>query len=211
MVQALAERHGVRASFQPKPIAELTGNGAHLHCSLWEEGGRNAFHDPSGEKGLSTIAYHFLAGVLAHAPALCALTNPIPSSYRRLARSITLSGATWSPAWISYGGNNRTHMVRIPDDQRLELRLADGAANPYLLPAAVLAAGLDGIERRLEPGPRSDANTYTDPPDPETARPLPTALADALEAFRHDAPLRDSLGEPFCTAYEDLVPERTDG
>ena len=208
MVQALAERHGVRASFQPKPIAELTGNGAHLHCSLWEEGGRNAFHDPSGEKGLSTIAYHFLAGVLAHAPALCALTNPIPSSYRRLARSITLSGATWSPAWISYGGNNRTHMVRIPDDQRLELRLADGAANPYLLPAAVLAAGLDGIERRLEPGPRSDANTYTDPPDPETARPLPTALADALEAFRHDARLREALGEPFCTSYEALVRER---
>jgi len=100
--------------------------------------------------------------------------------------------------------------VRIPDDQRIELRLGDGAANPYLLQAAVLAAGLDGIDRRLDPGPRSDANTYTDPPAEGVARPLPTCLADALEAFRHDGALRQSLGEAFCCAYEALASERSE-
>ncbi|WP_216900092.1 type III glutamate--ammonia ligase [Synechococcus sp. CCY 9618] len=208
MAAALAERHGVRVSFQPKPIPELTGNGAHLHASLWDAAGRNLFHDPSGEKGLSELAYRFLAGLLAHAPALCALTNPVAGSYRRLARSVTTSGATWSPSWISYGGNNRTHMVRIPDDQRIELRLGDGAANPYLLQAAVLAAGLDGIARGLEPGTRSDVNTYIEPP--VGARALPTSQADALEAFRHDEPLREALGEDFCRAYEALIGERSD-
>ena len=209
MAASLAEQHGCAVSFDPKPIAGLTGNGAHLHGSLWDGNGRNLFHDPSGEKGLSLLAYRFLAGLLAHAPALCALTNPVPASYRRLARADTTSGATWSPAWISYGGNNRTHMVRIPDDQRLELRLADGAANPYLLQAAVLAAGLDGIERGLEPGPRSDANTYTDPPAPGMARPLPASLEEALEAFRQDQVLRDSLGESFAQAYESLATRRS--
>ena len=208
MAAALAEKHGARISFEPKPIAELTGNGAHLHCSLWDGTGRNLFHDPSGALGLSQLAYHFLGGLLAHAPALCALTNPVPDSYRRLGRSITSSGATWSPAWISYGSNNRTHMVRIPDSQRLELRLADGAANPYLLQAAVLAAGLDGIERQLDPGPRSDANTYTDPPSAEMARCLPASLAESQAAFRQDTVLRKALGESFCQAYEALVPLR---
>ncbi len=208
MAATLAEQHGCAVSFDPKPIAGLTGNGAHLHGSLWDGNGRNLFHDPCGEKGLSPLAYHFLAGLLAHAPALCALTNPVPASYRRLARADTTSGSTWSPAWISYGGNNRTHMVRIPDGQRLELRLADGAANPYLLQAAVLAAGLDGIERGLEPGPRSDANTYTDPPAAGTARPLPASLEEALAAFRQDQVLRDALGEAFAQAYDTLAPRR---
>ena len=151
MAATLAEEHGAAVSFDPKPIAGLTGNGAHLHLSLWQ-GERNLFHDPNGPKGLSELAYQALAGLLEHAPALCALTNPVPASYRRLARTTPSSGATWSPAWISYGGNNRTHLVRIPDGQRLELRLPDGAANPYLLQAAVLAAGLDGVERQLEIG-----------------------------------------------------------
>ena len=204
MAASLAEKHGCNVSFDPKPIAWLTGNGAHLHLSLWQ-GNRNLFHDPAGEKGLSKLAYQFLGGLLAHAPALCALTNPVPVSYRRLARSSTHSGATWSPAWISYGGNNRTHMVRIPDSQRLELRLPDGAANPYLLQAAVLAAGLDGIERNLDPGPRSDANTDTDPPAPGRSRCLPTSLEEALEAFAADSILQARLGEPFCRAYQALV------
>jgi len=204
MAATLAERHGCAVSFDPKPIEGLTGNGAHLHVSLWQ-GGRNLFHDPSGEKGLSALAYHFLGGLLAHARALCALTNPVPASYRRLARADTSSGSTWSPAWISYGGNNRTHLVRIPDDQRLELRLPDGAANPYLLQAAVLAAGLDGIERRLDPGPRSDANTYTDPPAPGMAQPLPASLEEALEAFAADTIMQAALGTEFCSAYQELV------
>jgi glutamine synthetase len=101
-------------------------------------------------------------------------------------------------------------MVRIPDNQRLELRLADGAANPYLLQAAVLAAGLHGIEAGLDPGPRLDSNTFTDPPEPDAARPLPSSPAEALEAFRQDEALREALGEPFCRAYETLIPERPD-
>jgi glutamine synthetase len=208
MVAALAERQGLRASFRPKPFQRLTGNGAHLHLSLWEakpEGrGRNLFHDPEGTLGLSSLAYHFLGGLLAHAPALCALTNPSANSYARLGGAPTSSGATWSPTWISYGGNNRTHMVRLPDDQRLELRLADGDANPYLLQAAVLAAGLDGIERQLDPGPRSDSNTYTDPPQGPEARALPASLPEALEAFAADRVLRLALGESFCRSYERL-------
>jgi len=203
MAATLAERHGCAASFDPKPIEGLTGNGAHLHLSLWQEG-RNLFHDPDGEKGLSAVAYHFLGGLLAHAPALCALTNPIPASYRRLAPATTASGATWSPAWICYGGNNRTPMVRIPDGQRLELRLADGAANPYLLPAAVLAAGLDGLERQLDPGPRCDRNLQLEPP-PEGTPCLPRSLEESLEAFTVDTILRNALGDAFCGAYLDLV------
>ena len=204
LVRSLAERHGLSASFQPKPFRELTGNGCHLHLSIWDGSGRNLFHDPSGERGLSPLAYHFLGGLLEHAQALCAITNPTPNSYERLGGSTTTSGATWSPAWISYGGNNRTHMVRLPDDQRLELRLADGDASPYLLQAAVLAAGLDGVERQLDPGPRSDANLYTDPPQGHAARSLPSSLHAALEAFAADTLLRQALGEPFCQAYERL-------
>jgi len=208
MVQAVAERHGLGVSFQPKPFAHLTGNGAHLHLSLWNKEGCNLFHDPSGVLGLSQLAYHFLAGILAHAPALCALTNPTANSYLRLAGAQTSSGSTWSPAWISYGGNNRTHMVRIPDGQRLELRLGDGAANPYLLQAAVLAAGLNGIERQLDPGPRSDANAYTDPPK---AASLPRDLPMALAAFSADHGLRQALGETFCSAYEGLLQGQIQG
>ncbi len=204
MAQAMAEPLGARVSFGPKPFPQLTGSGAHLHHSLWDSSGRNVFHDPRGELGLSRLAYHFLGGLLEHAPALCAITNPTAESYARLGGITTNSGATWSPGWISYGGNNRSHMVRIPDDQRLELRLADSAANPYLLPAAVLAAGLDGLERELDPGPRNDANLYTDPPAPGTAAALPTSLEDALSAFAADRVLRQALGEPFCQAFESL-------
>ena len=210
MAAALAERHGCAVSFDPKPIAGLTGNGAHLHLSLWQ-GERNLFHDPGGELGLSALAYHALGGLLEHAPALCALTKPVPASYRPLGAASTPSGASWSPGWISYGGNNRTHLVRIPDAQRLELRLADGAANPYLLQAAVLAAVLDGIEHRIDPGPRSELNLHAEPPPPGSARPLPASLSEALEAFAADSNLCDALGQEFCDAYRDLLarhPER---
>ena len=208
MVAAIAERHGLRASFRPKPLAELTGNGAHLHASLWDPQGHNLFPDPQGPSGLSPLAHHFLGGLLEHAPALCALTNPIANSYERLARTTPTSGASWSPGWISYGGNNRTHMVRLPDSQRLELRLPDGAANPYLLQAAVLAAGLDGIERQLDPGPRSERNTAAEPPAGSDWRALPSSLGEALAAFAADSRLRAALGEPFCQAYLALAPRR---
>ena len=207
LVSWRAEAHGLTASFRPRPFVELTGNGCHLHHSLWDGNGRNLFHDPQGALGLSATARHFLGGVLAHAPALCAFTNPTSASYRRLAGANTCSGATWSPAWISWGANNRTHLVRVPDDQRLELRLADGDSNPYLLPAAVLAAGLDGLERQLDPGPCSLEDFHASPP--ADGRPLPRSQAEALAALAADGPLREALGEAFCEAYGRLLPQRS--
>ncbi|MGB5135246.1 MAG: type III glutamate--ammonia ligase [Prochlorococcaceae cyanobacterium] len=203
MVKTLAEQQGLKASFMAKPFAERTGNGCHTHLSLWA-GNTNLFHDPAGELGLSPLAYQFLAGLVEHAPALCALTNPTVNSYRRLAAPPTTSGATWSPAGISYSGNNRTHMLRIPDDQRLELRLPDGSAHPYLLQAAILAAGLDGIERQLEPGPRRDNDNYAQPLRLDQCQRLPADLGEALDAFAADTALRQGLGEEFCRAYEHL-------
>ncbi|MCP9809434.1 type III glutamate--ammonia ligase [Cyanobium sp. HWJ4-Hawea] len=209
MVKSLAEQRGLRASFMPKPFAGLTGNGCHTHLSLWgapgsPRAGQNLFHDSAGALGLSALAYHFLAGLLAHAPALSCLTNPTVNSYRRLAAPPTSSGATWSPGGISYTANNRTHMVRIPDGQRLELRLPDGAAHPYLLQAAVLAAGLDGIDRQLDPGPRHDNDNYASPLGQGQCQRLPRDLGEALAAFATDSVLRQALGEDFCRAYEKL-------
>ena len=209
MVKSMAEAEGLRASFMPKPFAELTGSGCHTHLSLWGapgtgQAGQNLFHDPAGALGLSSLAYHFLGGLIAHAPALCAMTNPTANSYRRLAAPPTTSGATWSPGGVSYSGNNRTHMLRLPDDQRIELRLPDGAAHPYLLQAALLAAGLDGIERQLDPGPRRDNDNYAAPLPTDACPRLPADLGEALEAFAADTTLRASLGEEFCLAYETL-------
>jgi glutamine synthetase type III len=207
LVSWKAESHGLSASFRPRPFADLTGNGCHLHHSLWDGSNRNLFHDPAGELELSAMARHFLGGVLAHAPALCAFTNPTPASYRRLAGASTASGATWSPAWISWGANNRTHMVRVPDGQRLELRLADGDSNPYLLQAAVLAAGLDGLARQLDPGPCNLEDLHAN--SPRDGRPLPCSQEEALEALAADGVLRETLGEAFCQAYERLLPQRS--
>lgn len=205
MVKTLAESEGLRATFMPKPFPNLSGNGCHVHVSLWDAvKSENLFRDRNGELGLSRIAYQFLAGVLHHAPALCAITNPTVNSFKRINGAPTLSGATWSPNTVSYSGNNRTHMIRIPDVDRFELRLADGATNPYLLQAAVIAAGLDGISQRREPGPRLDNNMYTDPlPATEVPR-LPLNLLDALRALRASATFRKSLGAPFIDAYTKL-------
>jgi glutamine synthetase len=209
MVKSLAEQQGLRATFMPKPFESLTGNGCHTHLSLWglsgtAEAGRNLFVNDEGIKGLSPLATHFLGGLMAHAPALCAITNPTVNSYRRLAAPPTTSGATWSPAGVSYTGNNRTHMVRIPDDQRLELRLPDGATHPYLLQAAVLAAGLDGIARQLDPGDCRTNDNYANPLPPGTCAPLPANLGAALAAFKADSHLQTALGEDFCQSYLNL-------
>src|SRR5579863_9848339 len=163
MVKSIAEKHGLRATFMPKPFANLTGSGCHVHASLWATGAENnLFEDPEGELGMSQIAHHFIAGLMHSAEALCAITNPVVNSYKRINAPVTLSGATWSPNRVTYSGNNRTHMIRIPDPGRVELRLADGAAHPYLLQAAVLVAGLDGIKSKRSPGQRLDINMYTD-------------------------------------------------
>jgi glutamine synthetase len=205
MVKQLAERQGLRATFMPKPFADLTGNGCHAHVSLWDEiGSANLFDDAAGEAGLSPLAYAFLGGVLAAAEPLTALFNPTVNSYKRINARPTLSGATWSPNTVTYGGNNRTHMVRIPEPGRFELRLADGAANPYLLQAGILAAGLDGIAGKRDPGKRLDINMYTPGAAPKEARRLPLNLLDALRALDASTMLREALGTPFVDAYVKL-------
>lgn len=202
MVKTTAEAHGLRATFMPKLFSHLTGNGCHAHVSVWDRAGeRNLFDDASGELGVSSLGYHFLGGIMAHAEALSAISNPTVNSYKRLNAPPTLSGASWSPNAVTYGGNNRTHMVRIPDAGRFELRLADGSANPYLYPAAILAAGLDGVDRSLDPGKRLDINMYTEPHLAPDARPLPRNLLDALRAFEADGALRTALGEEMSAAY----------
>ncbi len=202
MVKAIAENHGLRATFMPKPFIHLTGNGCHTHLSLWDTAGnQNRFYDPQGELGLSELAYQFIAGVLHSAPALCAFANPTVNSYKRLNAPVTRSGATWSPNTISYSGNNRTHMIRIPDAGRFELRLADGAANPYLLPAALVAAGLDGIRHKRDPGPRQDYNTYTNPPPVDKVRRLPLSLADVLYQLETNDILPAALGSTLTHSY----------
>jgi glutamine synthetase len=203
MVKAIAEKHGLRATFMPKPFPNLTGSGCHAHVSLWR-GEQNVFADPDGELGLSETAYHFLGGVLNHAEALCALTNPTVNSYKRINAPVTMSGATWSPNTVTYGGNNRTHMIRIPDAGRFEFRLADSSANPYLLQAGLLAAGLDGVAHRTAPGKRLDIDMYAAGHTVNDARRLPLNLLDALRAFAADTTLREALGAPFADAYVKL-------
>ncbi|MEX2111691.1 MAG: type III glutamate--ammonia ligase [Pirellulales bacterium] len=202
MVKTLAERQGLLATFMPKPFAHLTGNGCHTHVSLWStESGDNAFYDHDGELGLSELAYHFLGGILHCAAALCAFSNPTVNSYRRINAPVTTSGATWSPNTITYSGNNRTHMIRIPDPGRLELRLADGSANPYLLPAALLHAGLDGMHERRDPGQRHDINMYVDGHTLSGVPRLPDNLLDALAALESSRVLGHGLGEAFTRSY----------
>ncbi len=202
MVKAIAEKHGLRATFMPKPFTHLTGNGCHAHVSVWDKSGKkNLFHDPKGELGLSKLAYQFLAGVIHSAGDLAAIFNPTVNSYKRINAPRTLSGATWSPNAVSYGGNNRTHMVRIPDAGRFELRLMDGAVNPYLLQAGVLAAGLDGAANGRDPGKRLDINMYEQGHTVKGLKRLPLNLLDAVRTFEKSKVLRDGLGEPFCDAY----------
>jgi len=205
MVKELAGQHGLRATFMPKPFMHLTGNGCHAHVSLWDRAGDiNLFHDPNGEQGLSPLAYHFLGGILAHAEPLTALFTPTVNSFKRINAAPTVSGATWSPNAISYGGNNRTHMVRIPEPGRFELRLMDGAVNPYLLQAGLLAGGLDGIEHQRDPGKRLEVNMYEPSSAPADVRRLPLNLLDALRAFASSAVLREALGATFVDSYVKL-------
>jgi glutamine synthetase type III len=202
MVKAIAEKHGLRATFMPKPFPHLTGNGCHTHLSVWDTSGTtNLFHDPAGDLGLSSLAYQFIGGVLHCAEALCAFTNPTVNSYKRINAPVTLSGATWSPNTISYSGNNRTHAIRIPDPGRFELRLADGAANPYFLPAALIAAGLDGIAHQRDPGPRRDNNNYTHPLPPDTAKALPGNLLDALRQLEQQPVFHEAMGAEVVQSY----------
>ncbi|MGA0343901.1 MAG: type III glutamate--ammonia ligase [Arenicellales bacterium] len=205
MVKAIAEKHGLRATFMPKPFSNLTGNGCHAHVSVWDKTGKkNLFHSASDKMGLSKMAYQFLGGVLHNADALAAIFNPTVNSYKRIDAQVTLSGATWSPNAITYGGNNRTHMVRVPDEGRFELRLMDGAANPYLLQAGVLAAGLDGVANKRDPGKPLNINMYTEGHTVKDVRRLPSNLLDAIRLFEKSKVLRAGLGKELVESYAKL-------
>jgi len=207
MVHTLAEQHGMVATFMPKPFTNLTGNGCHFHMSLWD-GDTNLFldeNDPRG-LGLSERAYHFVGGLKRHARAYSALTAPTVNSYKRLKLGSTTSGATWSPVWISYGYNNRTQMLRIPGPGRIEDRTIDGSANPYLAAAAILAAGLDGIEQGLDAGEPNSENLYTIPYDELRRRgleTLPSNLLEATQELERDDVLREALGKGRGEDYVD--------
>ena len=201
MVKSIAEKHGLRATFMPKPFLNLTGNGCHAHVSLWNKAGKNVFEDSQGEMGLSKEAYHFIGGLVHSADALAAITNPTVNSYKRINAPRTMSGATWSPNTVTYGGNNRTHMIRIPDAGRFELRLADGATNPYLLQAALLAAGLDGVKNKRDPGKRLDIDMYAEGHTVKDAKKLPLNLLDALRALDKSSVLKSSFGEDVVASY----------
>ena len=205
MVKAIAEKHGMRATFMPKPFANLTGNGCHAHISIWDKmGKKNLFHSARDALGLSKLAYQFLGGILHNADALAAIFNPTVNSYKRIDAQVTLSGATWSPNAITYGGNNRTHMVRVPDKGRFELRLMDGAVNPYLLQAGVLAAGLDGVDNQRDPGKPHDINMYTEGHKLRGVRRLPSNLLDAIRVFEKSKVLKAGLGEELVASYAKL-------
>ena len=207
MVKTVAEETGLMATFMPKPFQNMTGNGAHCHMSLWDANNANVFLDKQDENGLSQIAYWYIGGILHHAKALAALTNPIVNSYKRLVRGAPRSGATWAPVYVTYGGSNRSQMIRIPGPGDIECRTLDGAANPYLSTAAMIAAGLDGIKNKIDPGTRNDDNLY-EVPEPEIQQRkigyLPTTLAEALDHLEQDDVVKEALGITYAKYYIDV-------
>ncbi|QND45922.1 type III glutamate--ammonia ligase (plasmid) [Rhizobium lusitanum] len=202
MVKSIAEKHGLRATFMPKPFKGLTGNGCHCHISVWSNDGKtNVFADREAEFGLSAQGKYFLGGIMKHASSLAAITNPTVNSYKRINAPRTTSGATWSPNTVTWTGNNRTHMVRVPGPGRFELRLPDGAVNPYLLQAIIIAAGLDGIRNKADPGPHHDIDMYAEGHLVKDAPRLPLNLLDALRAYDEDEGLKEAIGSEFSAAY----------
>jgi len=200
MVKSIAEKNGLRATFMPKPFENLTGNGCHAHISLWH-GNKNLFLDKGDKLGLTRLAYNFLGGILHSTEGLSAFFNPSINSYRRIDAPAPASGASWSPSKISYTGNNRTHMVRIPDPGRFELRLMDGSVNPYLLQAGIIAAGIDGIDKKRDPGQPLFINMYTDGDNYPNLKKLPTDLESALEHLSSSEALLSAFGEKNITSY----------
>jgi glutamine synthetase type III len=211
MTKSVAEAHGFRATFMPKPVEGLTGNGCHTHVSVWDAPGEGATTnvfavDPTpgsatSELGLSDKGRAFLGGIMKHASGMSAITNPTVNSYKRLNAPVTLSGATWAPNTVTWTGNNRTHMVRVPGPGRFELRLPDGAANPYLLQAVIIAAGLDGMATDADPGKRHDIDMYAEGHKVRGAVKLPLNMLDALRAFDKDTTLKAAMGTAFSDAF----------
>ena len=205
MVRTVAEEQGYLATFMPKPFSHLTGNGCHFHTSVWDaETDTNLFLDKADENGLSEFAYHFIGGLKHHARAITAVTAPIVNSYKRLIRGAPLSGVTWAPVYISYGASNRTQMIRIPGPGRIENRTIDGAANPYLAPAVMLAAGLDGVENKMPAGSRNDLNLYEVAEEELKAEGigfLPANLSEALDELEQDEVIKTAMGSEYADYY----------
>jgi glutamine synthetase len=207
MAKEIAHRHGLIASFMPKPFGDRTGSGAHYNMSLADvETGQNLFLSESGAPGtVSRLADHFIAGILRHAAAICAVIAPTVNSYKRLVAQGSMSGFTWAPVFICYGNNNRTNMLRIPSPGgRVECRAADISCNPYLGAAMILAAGLEGIREQLDPGQPNLVNAYTLTADQLAERGigmLPRTLADAIEAFAVDPLSKKVFGDAMFDAY----------
>ena len=217
MTKSVAEKYGFRATFMPKPIEGLTGNGCHAHISVWDAPGSkskiNVFattpstDNQTSELGLSEKGRHFLGGIMKHASALAAVTNPTVNSFKRINAPRTMSGATWAPNSVTWTGNNRTHMVRVPGPGRFELRLADGATNPYLLQAVIIAAGLSGVRSKADPGKRYDLDMYAQGHTVRGAPKLPLNMLDALRAYDKDKGLKEAMGKQFSDAYLKLKME----
>lgn len=212
--RGIALKHGLHASFAPKPFPDEAGNGSHVHASLWRTAdGRNHFHDARDRYGLSGAAYAFIGGVLAHLPALVALTAPTVNSYRRLQPRF------WSSAYTAWGPDNREAAVRVASKRRglemessnIELKPCDPSNNPYLALGGLLAAGLDGIARKLDPGEPVlvDPDTLGDAERQRRGvRRLPATLGDALDALERDDVLREALGEMLAREY--LIVKRSE-
>ena len=203
MARQIAENHGLRATFMPKPFAHLTGSGLHAHISLWDHktGKKSLFSNKSDELGLSKLCYQFLGGVMHNVEALTSIFNPTVNSYKRINAPRTQSGATWSPNSVSYAGNNRTHMIRVPGGGRFEMRLMDGSANPYLMQAGILAAGLDGIENKRDPGKPQHINMYTEGHKAKGVKKLPLNLLDAIRKTQSSQSLKAAMGEELIDSY----------
>ena len=211
MTKSVAERHGFRATFMPKPVEGLTGNGCHAHISVWDAPGDaakvNVFAtdkstgSQTAEMGLSDKGATFLGGIMNHASALAAITNPTVNSYKRINAPRTMSGATWAPNTVTWTGYNRTHMVRVPGPGRFELRLPDGAVNPYLLQAVIIAAGLSGVRSKADPGKRYDIDMYAEGHKVRGAPRLPLNMLDAIRAYDKDKLLKSSMGDEFSEAF----------
>lgn len=202
MIHTMAERDGRYATFMPKPFTNKTGNGLHAHLSLWSADKDEPLfigdgNDDSKGLGLSELAYQFAGGLIHHAPALVAVACPIVNSYKRMGVGAPDSGATWAPAYAAFGGNNRTQMIRVPEPDRLEVRLGDGAANPYLMFSAMLACGLDGVDNDMDPGVPNTSNLFAATPEEVAARgivTLPPTLLHAAENLKENEVLAEGLG-----------------
>ncbi len=209
MIHTMAHRDGRWATFMAKPFGDKTGNGLHAHLSLWSADADEPLFvggggpDPIG-LGLSDMAYHFAGGLIEHAGALVAVSNPTVNSYKRMGVGAPTSGATWAPAYAAFGGNNRTQMIRVPEPDRLEVRLGDGSANPYLMFAAMLACGLDGVDNETGPGDVNTSNLYELSAAEIAARgiaTLPPTLLHAADNLAGNAVLQAGLGETGSGPY----------